>query len=100
MHSCYEAATLFLSGFDVFHKVAEDDTYVSLRRYAGQTSATKICGNELDSSLLKLASCKDAGSGSATPFGRPHLTSQGEHSPETLRGKGGEADQETLGAMT
>ena len=59
-----------------------------LKRYAGQTSsATKICRNERDSSLQKLTSFKDDGSGSATPFRRPHLTSQGKPSPGTLRGK-------------
>jgi len=31
---------------------------------------------------------KDPGSGSATPFGSPHLTSQGKPSPGILRGKG------------
>jgi len=44
-----------------------------------------------------MTSFKDAGSGSATPFGSSHLKSQGKLSPGTLRGKGRGADQETRG---
>ena len=43
--SCYEAANLFLSGFDgFFYKVAEHDTYVPLRHTS----------NELESMLSSL----------------------------------------------
>jgi len=45
-------------------------------------------------------SFNNAGSGLATPFRSPHLTSQGKPSPGTLRVEGREADQETCGTVT
>ena len=47
MHSCYEAANLFLSGLDVFHKVAEHDTYDSLRQTSNEIESMLSSGTTL-----------------------------------------------------